>query len=55
MKIISGALKHKDNMGTGSIMYSRDVQRMSAGRGVQNSEFNASCTEEAYFLLFDLV
>ena len=48
--VLSGELAHRDSMGNGSTIRSGDVQRMSAGTGVQHSEFNASKSDTVHLL-----
>ena len=48
--VLEGALKHEDNTGNKYVVPAGDVQRMSAGRGVMHSEFNASTQEKVKFL-----
>lgn len=48
--VLGGALAHRDSLGNGSLIRPGDVQLMSAGSGVQHSEYNASREEPVHFL-----
>lgn len=47
---LSGDLEHKDSMGNSTVIKQNDVQIMSAGTGVQHSEYNKNKDKKVNFL-----
>lgn len=48
--VVSGALEHRDTLGSGSVIRPGEVQLMRAGRGIAHSEYNHSRSEPVEFL-----
>src|ERR1700741_3975128 len=48
--VLEGSLAHKDSMGHQEVLGPNEIQRMSAGTGVMNSEFNGSDEEPVHFM-----
>ena len=46
--VMAGALAHKDSTGGSEVLRPHEVQRMTAGTGIQHSEFNPSETEKVH-------
>lgn len=48
--IISGHLRHEDDLGHGAVVGPWEVQRFSAGTGIRHAEYNPSDMEEVHLL-----
>jgi redox-sensitive bicupin YhaK (pirin superfamily) len=48
--VVEGALEHRDSAGGRGVIRPGEVQKMSAGTGVQHSEMNASETDPVHLL-----
>ncbi|SDC24381.1 hypothetical protein SAMN02799630_00893 [Paenibacillus sp. UNCCL117] len=48
--VLSGAVRHEDNLGNTEVVAAGQVQRMSAGSGLIHAEYNASEEEELRLL-----
>lgn len=47
--VLEGQLEHKDSLGHGAILRPGEFQRITAGTGIQHSEFNPSKSEGVHF------
>jgi redox-sensitive bicupin YhaK (pirin superfamily) len=48
--VLDGALRHEDSLGHGETLLPGEVQRMTAGTGIEHSEFNPSRDKPVHFL-----
>jgi len=48
--VLNGALQHRDSMGHSAVMKPGEVQRISAGTGIEHSEYNYSPIEPVHLL-----
>ncbi|HEV7278920.1 MAG TPA: pirin family protein [Pirellulaceae bacterium] len=46
--VLSGALEHRDSLGSGAVLRPGEFQYMSAGSGIEHSEFNPSAAEQVH-------
>lgn len=46
--VLEGQLAHRDSMGNGAVLHPGEFQHMTAGTGIQHSEFNPSATEAVH-------
>ena len=48
--VLDGALRHRNSTGTDGVIRAGEVQRMTAGTGIEHSEYNDSDTAPVHFL-----
>ncbi|MDZ4831891.1 MAG: pirin family protein [Phycisphaerae bacterium] len=48
--VLEGTLSHRDSLGHEQALFPGEVQAMTAGSGIEHSEFNGSSSEPAHFL-----
>ncbi|BEV69841.1 Quercetin 2,3-dioxygenase [Bdellovibrio bacteriovorus] len=48
--VLSGEVKHKDTLGNSTIIKRGEIQKMTAGTGIQHSEYNSSSLQDVHFL-----
>jgi redox-sensitive bicupin YhaK (pirin superfamily) len=48
--VVSGALEHRDSLGSHGVIRPGEVQRITAGSGLRHSEYNHSKTDPVHFL-----
>ncbi|QIL19827.1 pirin family protein [Thermomonas sp. HDW16] len=48
--VLDGALAHRDSTGTDGVIRAGEVQWMSAGHGIEHSEYNGSDAQPVHFL-----
>ena len=47
--VLNGELEHKDSMGNGEVLRPGEFQRITAGTGINHSEFNPSASNSTHF------
>ncbi|MFV8248867.1 pirin family protein [Bdellovibrio bacteriovorus] len=48
--VLSGEVKHKDTLGNSTIIKRGEIQKMTAGTGIQHSEYNSSSLQDVHFM-----